>query len=91
MTMMAILPLVVALAVPVAALYGVARLSRWWVGRHDPIDDLIAKNAAQPRDGMHAMDWHKNNSAGERRWQETLQAQMRASKPRVLPMAKRRA
>ena len=95
MTMMAMLPLVVALAVPVAALYGVSRLSRWWVGRCDPIDDLIRppKWCKDTKTGlsMNAMDWHKNNSAGEKRWQEVFEAQMHTRRPHVLPWVKWRA
>lgn len=82
--------LVVTLAVPFAAFYGLHRLSRWHAGAQDPVDALIAKNAAQPRDGMDRVDWNKTDRAGEARWQDTLRAQRRTRtrdiQPRILPM-----
>ena len=82
------LPLVVTIAVPFAALYGLSRLARWLAWRRDPIEALITP----PRwckDGdrwMDAVDPRKVERAGERRWQETLRAQRKARKrPRTLP------
>ena len=69
--------LVVTLAVPFAALYGLSRLSRWAAGRRDPIHALITKNAATPRPGMEKVDWPKVERAGERKWQDTIRGQRR--------------
>ena len=87
---------VVILGGPFAALYGVARLSRWLADQRDPIDELIAQNAATKRDGMATVDWQKADRAGERRWQDTLRGQRRTrrrvkptSAPNVIMMRKR--
>ena len=75
--------LVAFVVTPMVLLYGVVRLSRWQMGRRDPIDSLICT----PRwctdgDGfMNTYDRQKVNRAGEHRWQETLRAQRRLRKP----------
>lgn len=73
----ALVTFVVIVGVPFLALYGLTRLSRWLTGQRDPIDALIRKNAARPRDGMRTVDWQKTEKAGEQRWQEAVQAQRR--------------
>ena len=79
-------PLVLAVGVPFAALYGLHRLSRWLTGRRDPIDALIAHNAATSIPGFQRVDWQKADKAGERKWQETLRGQRKARKrPRKVP------
>ena len=93
--------LLVALTVPFVALYGLGRLSRWHLSRHDPIDSLIG-SPRWCKDGagyMNTVDQQKVNRAGEKRWQDALRAQRKARKvpkpqPRaknVLPMVKKRS
>ncbi len=53
---------------------------RDWRAKHvtdDTIDELIAKNTAQPREDMHVVDYRKLELAGARVWQQTLRAQRR--------------
>ena len=72
--------------------YGLHRLTRWCAGRRDPIDALIAKNAAAPREGMERIDWSKAERAGERVWCETLRAQRKTRRPlsnEIVPFEKR--
>ena len=89
MTLRDLLPLVACIAVPLGLLYGFGRLSRWIAGRLDPIDALIAQNAAAPVAGMDRVDWQKAEKAGERVWCETLRAQRKArKKPRSKPQPK---
>lgn len=73
----AIVPLVLFAAVTFGLMKIVAALSRWLADRRDPIDKLIAKNRARPRDGMETTDWRLVARAGDRRWLETLKAQAR--------------
>lgn len=75
-----ILPLALGLAVPVAVLYGLRELSRWYAGRRDPIDTLIRPLRSCP--GMDRPDGQKMDRSGEVRWQETLRAQRKLRKPR---------
>ena len=91
MTFRTLLPLALALVAPMVLVYAAVRLSRWHSGRRDPIDGLIAKNVATPRDGMERWDQQKTEKAGELRWQEMLRAQRRTRtrdiQPRILPMS----
>lgn len=78
-----------AVAVPLVLAYVVGRLARWAAGKRDPVDALIARNAAQPVPGMEAQDRTKTDRAGERRWQQTLRAQRRTrQKPQQAPANK---
>lgn len=97
----AVMPLVAAVTIPFVVLYAGVRLSRWLAGRCDPIDALIANNAAtwcEDGDGkMDRMDWHKADRAGEHRWQQALRAQRkvrqtprRQKADRVVPFGGRR-
>lgn len=83
MTLRALVPLALCLAVPFVVLYGFGRLARWCAGRRDPIDALItAPKWCKDGEGwMSTVDHQKVNRAGEHRWQETLRAQRRARKP----------
>lgn len=45
------------------------------------VDDLIARNKATSLDGMSEVDWRAIERAGQRRWQETVQAQRRQNRP----------
>ena len=75
--------LVLALAIPFLLLYGLGRLSRWYVGRRDPIDALIGTPKWR-KDGdgyMDTVDHQKLARAGEVRWQETVRAQRKTRKP----------
>lgn len=88
MTLRALVPLVLAVVAPVVLAYVAGRFSRWHAGRRDPIDALIAKNAATPRAGMKQVDWQKTEKAGETRWQETLRAQRKTRRPLLRPADK---
>ena len=82
--------------VPFVGLYGLSRFSRWYLGRTDNIDELIAKNAFRWRkdgDGfMDTCDHQKLSRAGELRWQEILRAQRRTRKrpdpEKIMPSSK---
>ena len=86
------------LAAPFLLLYGLGRLSRWRIGRHDPIDSLIGTPRwCKDKSGyMNTVDQQKMNRAGEKRWQDALRAQRKirhVPKPplrakNVLPMVK---
>lgn len=79
MTLRELVPLVVAVGGPILALYGLSRLSRWWTGRHDPIDALITPPRwCKSKEGwMDTADSQKVERAGELRWQEALRGQRR--------------
>ena len=88
MTLRQLIPLVAFVAVPFAVLYGFGRLSRWYLGRRDPIGALIKapKWCEDGRGGwMNTVDSQKAERAGERRWQEALRAQRKARKPAQKP------
>ena len=79
--------LVLFVVVPFACVYGLGRLSRWYAGRHDPIDELIT-TPKWCKDGagwMNTVDKQKVERAGEVRWQETLRAQRKTRKRPAAP------
>lgn len=80
MTLRILVPLALCLAVPFAVLYGLSRLSRWYLARHDQIEIRPPRWCKDGDSFMNTMDWQKANRAGERRWQETLRAQRKARK-----------
>ena len=77
------LALVAFVVTPMALLYGLARLSRWYAGRCDPIDSLIVTpHWCSDSDGlMDTFDQLKGDRFGKRVWRETLKAQHRSRKP----------
>lgn len=86
-----ILALVLVVAAPFAALYGLAQIARWRAGRRDPISSLIKPPKALA--GMESVDWSKTDRAGEVRWQEVLEGQevlrdQRKTRKNVIPMRK---
>ena len=89
--MLKYLSLALSLAIPFLLLYGLRRLSRWHIGRHDPIDTLIGTPRwCKDKAGyMNTADPQKVNRAGEKRWQDVLRAQRKARKvPQPPPRAK---
>lgn len=59
---------------------GITRAARWYAGRCDHVDALIAKAGARYRAGLEKADPQKVDRAGERRWQQALQGQRRLRK-----------
>ena len=84
--------LLAALLVPVLVIYGAGHLSRWYAGRVDPVERLIAQNAARwclDAEGkpMSTYDPKMVERAGERVWQQTLRAQRKTRQP-LAPVAR---
>ena len=78
--------LVVALAGPWLLFKGLSQMARWWQGRSDDVDALIHRAGARwCADGhggfLDKPDYRELNRAGERRWQEALEAQLRTRPP----------
>ena len=76
MTLSTLAPILVAIAAPIAIIFGMAKLSRLYNARRDPINDLIKANAFRyKRDGYEQVDQQKLERAGDVVWQEALKGQ----------------